>query len=839
VVLQAIKQAQPVLNVYSITNAKPCLMITSRENSPQSDGSPYIELHHHSKSYRFSLGQSVHRLGRDSTWADLVVSGSGWEVLSGRHALFLKEGNLYRIYDGDGEAKPSTNGLFINHRRITHQTGLLLDENMQLQIGQDPANLVILTYVMDQVALGAAQLNKYCLDLDKLQDWPVHLGRDVAQRYAAIELDAPTVSRCHATLDRKGEQYILHDQSVNGTFVNKKYINSATVLQSGDLIQIGPFTLLFRDHVLELQDRGDQIRLDAYQLFRKVKQRRGEKIILNHVSFSIEPGHLVAIVGGSGAGKSTLMKTLLGIEPTTSGAVLLNGENLRQNFDRYRSEIGYVPQDDIVHENLTVEEVLSFACQLRLPPDTDLEQAISYTLDQVKLSQVRSSRIKVLSGGQRKRVSIAVELLANPKLFFLDEPTSGLDPGLDKKMMYLLRELANQDRTIILVTHATSNLEMCDRIAFMGAGGQLCYYGPPQEAMSFFKMPASDFKYFADIYIELEKAETAALQQQIVEEWAEQFRQSHMFQLYVAAAMNLSQSKVGKGLQMEFSRGRASPFRQWWILSRRYLKLVWRDRLSFGLMLLTAPVGISLITLTLQDKNPLGKLKVADVTQAPLALQVLFVFTCATLWVGLTSTCQSIIREASIYARERLVNLGLLPYLGSKLFVHASLALIQALVITAVILISFRSPELDLLSWPIGCSITSYLTLISSVCMGLMISALVKNTNQANNVLPLIFLPQIVFSGILFKLKGLSNILSWFMLSRWSVGAYGILANVNGMVPEQPKILGVAPTPLPFEPTPMYDVTWENLGLNWGMLCLHSFVYTGIAIWQQKRKDIT
>ena len=195
----------------------------------------------------------------------------------------------------------------------------------------------------------------------------------------------------------------------------------------GNRIRIGPFTLVYEQGCLKLADQGNQIRIDAAHLIRQVKNKKGRlRTILDDVSLSIEPGQLVALVGGSGAGKSTLMKTLLGIEPTTSGTVFLNGDDLRRNFDLYRTQIGYVPQDDIVHADLTVEEVLTYACQLRLPPDTNISTVVDHTLEQIKLEHVRHTFIRDLSGGQRKRVSIGVELLADPKLFFLDEPTSGL-----------------------------------------------------------------------------------------------------------------------------------------------------------------------------------------------------------------------------------------------------------------------------------------------------------------------------------------------------------------------------------------------------------------------------
>jgi ABC transport system ATP-binding/permease protein len=802
-------------------------------NSQQS----YIDLKSRGQAHRFVLSQAEHRLGRDRQWADFAVPDDGWDVLSSHHAVLRLKGDRYWIYDGDGVTKPSTNGMFVGHRRITLQNGYPLDRTLQIQIGLDPRNQVILTFVAPEQTMGSSIFSKLQLNLQSLNEWPVELGREVGDRYAAMELPSPTVSRRHATINREAGRYILRDHSSNGLFVNQKRLIGAYALVERDAIQIGPFTLLFREGILELVDRGDQIRLDAHRLVRKVKSGNGEKVILSDVSLGIEPGQLVAFVGGSGAGKTTLMKTLLGIEPTTSGTVFLNGDNLQQHFDRYRSEIGYVPQDDIIHQALAVEEVLTYACQLRLPPDTNIPQAVAQVLQQVQLSHVKQNLVQNLSGGQRKRVSIAVELLANPKLFFLDEPTSGLDPGLDKTMMSLLRELANQGRTIILVTHATSNLEVCDRVAFMGQGGYLCYFGPPSEALKFFQMPSQDFKHFADIYIELDKGETGAHQPQTVELWARKFLQSPAYQSYVISVLSggeLSAIQQTKG----FSRLSASPLRQWWVLSQRYLKLVVRDRFSLTLILLTAPVGIALITFVVKDRNPLSKLETLEAMQAPFALRILFVFTCAAMWVGLSSTAQAIVQEASIYARERLVNLGLFPYLGSKVFLHAGLAVLQALLAMGVILLSFKSPEPNLMPWVVGCGITTFLTLLASLSFGLMISAFVKNPIQANSTLPLILIPQIVFSGVLFDLDGVARFISWTMISRWSIGAYGSLVDVNAMVPDPPTTPpGMTPIQQPFEAVSTYDATWNNLSLNWEMLCLLSLIYLGVTLGCQKKKD--
>lgn len=786
----------------------------------------FVELKSRGQVKRFLLNQEEHRLGRDPQWADFVLPNEGWEALSSRHAVFRRQGTHYRIYDGDGLTKASTNGIFTEHRRITTQTGYLLDQPKQFQIGLDPRNLIVLTYLEPGQDRGSAIFSKLKLNLLNLQEWPVELGSDVGQRYAAMALPSPTVSRRHASISHEANQFVLRDHSTNGTFVNHQRLDAAYTLKERDTIQIGPYTLLWHQGVLELVDSGDQIRIDAHQLLRKVPTGKGEKVILNQVSLAIEPKQLVAFVGGSGAGKSTLMKTLLGIEPLTSGQVLLNGDDIRQHFDRYRSEIGYVPQDDIVHQNLTVMEVLTYACQLRLPPHTDSAKTVAQALQQVQLNHVSQELVQNLSGGQRKRVSIAVELLANPKLFFLDEPTSGLDPGLDKTMMNLLRELSDQGRTIILVTHATSNLEVCDHIAFMGQGGHLCFFGPPKEALTFFQMPSADFKYFSDIYIELGKGDVGSYQNQAVEFWSDKFLQSDTYQKYVQRVLSGGEPS-GMGLMKSSLRQGADPWWQGWVLSQRYLTLVLREHYSLILLLFTAPVGIGLITFALQDRNSLVVLANAnDPMQAPLALRVLFIFTCAAMWVGFSSTSQTIVQEAQIYARERL----LWPYLGSKVLIHAALAIVQVILVLGVIQLSFNAPEPSLIGWGLGCGITTYLTLFASLSFGLMVSAFVNTSIQAASALPLILIPQIVFSGVLFDLEGIARFLSWLMISRWSVGAYGALVDVNAMVPK-----GLSTSP--FQVSKVYDPTWANLSLNWEMLCLLSVVYLSITIWKQQSKD--
>jgi ABC-type multidrug transport system ATPase subunit len=794
---------------------------------------PFIELTNQGQPpLRFYLKKEINFIGRDPQWSELKIPETGWTVLSRKQAVIQREGNDFRIYDGD-RVNPSRNGIFINQTRITVNQGYLLKNGVQLQIGQDPRYQINLTY-SNPSGSQITMPSKRRLGLKDLKEWPVELGRAPRPNYySSIQLEAPTVSRLHATIypDSKGG-HILHDHSTNGTFINGKRLDKRSLLTRGDTIQIGPFNLLYTGDALELNNATHQIRLDAHHLLRKVKDKQGkEKVILNDISLVLEPGQLVALVGGSGAGKSTLMKSLLGISPTNSGKVYLNGDDLRRNWGIYRSQIGYVPQDDIIHQELTVEEVLTHACRLRLPPDIDVQKTVTKTLEQIKLSHVRHTFVHRLSGGQRKRVSIGVELLADPKLFFLDEPTSGLDPGLDKEMMNLLRELADQGRTVVLVTHATGNIETCDRLTFMGLGGNLCYFGPPQEALSFFEMPSEDFKYFADIYIKLNEGKKEVEINRVVDNWAQKYRRSPQYHSYIATSLT-----EGKDEQQTTDAGvrtGISPFKQLWLLCQRYWKLVNRDRISLILALIAGPITIALTALSLHNEKPLKQLANPELTQAPLALKLLFIFSCIAIWIGLSNSIREIVKESAIYFRERLLNLGLIPYISSKLLIRSGIAFLQTLLITAVVLIGFDSPASELISWPIGFAITTFLTLIASSSLSLMLSAYVKTENEGNGILPLVMIPQIIFSGVLFDLEGWSQKTSWLMLSRWSIGAYGSLADVNAMLPENHPLADEI-----FKASDAYQATWDNLTLNWGILAAHTFAYLLITLILQKRKDI-
>jgi ABC transport system ATP-binding/permease protein len=771
---------------------------------------PFIEVDNQGQIVRLNLTKSEHVLGRDSQMVDLAVPES-WQIFSRKQAILRRDSQDYFIFDGDGQT-PSSNRLYVNKSLVTPQEGYRLTHGTKLSIGLDPKTSIQIRYINpNELASKNTDIKSIALDSST-----VIIGRDSS---ATLQLDSPTISRCHATIERDtAGRYILRDRSTNGVFVNGQRVQQSTIVVEGASITISPFTLTIRGGRLETLDRGDQIRLDVTHLTLETKNKRR----LDDLSFSLEPGQFIALVGGSGAGKSTLMRALLGVEAPTSGQVHLNGTDLRKNFNLYRNQIGYVPQDDIIHQHLTVEEVLSYAAKLRLPTDTDLRQVVEQALNDIRMVHRRSAFIKDLSGGQRKRVSIGVELLANPKLFFLDEPTSGLDPGLDKQMMELLRNLAHRgSRTIVLVTHATANITECDRIVFLGAGGKLCYFGSPSEALIFFGVTN-----FADIYIKLEES-TA------IDQYVQQYRHSSYFAKYIGNTVDLASSPSP---QTSPTAKQVDPIRQWMILAKRYLNLIVRDKINLVLALLTAPAGISLITFALRDKAPFVVGDSPDNGLPGLALQVLFVFTCASLWVGLSSSLQEVVKESAIYLRERLVNLRILPYIGSKIAVLSILAILQTLLISLTISLSFKSGSSDLINLQLGIAITTLLTLMASFSLGLLVSSAVANNSQANSALPLLLLPQIIFSGVLFKLEGAGACLSWAMLSRWSIGAYGTIINVNSLLPKALQTNLVKD--LPFPTGLAYKQTLTNLTASWIILVIHICTYLIATSFLQKRKDI-
>ena len=219
------------------------------------------------------------------------------------------------------------------------------------------------------------------------------------------------------------------------------------------------------------------VEIAASDLWQTVK---GGKQVLQGVSFTVKACELVAVVGGSGAGKTTLLEALAGVRPAERGEVRFDGVDLYENFDSFRRLLGYVPQDDIIHADLPLERTLRYAAALRLPEprsSAEVDAAVERALAALDLSHRADVQVGALSGGQRKRASIAVELLTSPPVFFLDEPTSGLDPASSSELLRLLRGLADAGSTVVFTTHSVQDLARCDRVVFLAREGHLAFVG--------------------------------------------------------------------------------------------------------------------------------------------------------------------------------------------------------------------------------------------------------------------------------------------------------------------------------------------------------------------------
>ena len=316
-----------------------------------------------------------------------------------------------------------------------------------------------------------------------------------------VVVDDMLVSRYHAELVRGpgGAWEVIDLGSHNGTFVDGRPVGRAPI-DENSLIGIGRHQFRLVRGALEAYEDTGKVEFEAAGLSVFVGEGR---TILDDVSFALPENCFLAVVGPSGAGKSTLMKALTGFSPADQGTVLYNGRDLYESIEELRSRIGYVPQDDILHPQLTVRKALGFAAELRFPSDVtkqEREQAVNGVMEELGLTHRADLPIHKLSGGQRKRVSVALELLTKPSLLFLDEPTSGLDPGFEKSAMELLRNLADGGRTVIVVTHSLQSLNLCDRVIFLAPGGSTAYFGPPEEALEYFG--GTDY---ADVFRTLEQ----------------------------------------------------------------------------------------------------------------------------------------------------------------------------------------------------------------------------------------------------------------------------------------------------------------------------------------------
>jgi ABC transport system ATP-binding/permease protein len=696
-------------------------------------------------------------LGRSQ--GDILLSDP---LISGRHARLTPTSRGWQLED-----LQSTNGTLHNERPVA--APVLLAPGDKIRLG----NTVLRLDPSPQAAAPVRSAGgETVISLARLKSGrSARIGRSPE---VDLVLAEAIVSREHAELSWREDGPRLKDlESTNGTFVNGRLITE-TLLRPGDRIRIGSAELVWQEDGLTLAQKKGAIQMEAAKLSHIVWFRGKTLTLLNEVDFVVRPGEFVAIVGGSGTGKTSLFRLLTGLETPTAGEVLLNKVSYHGNQRQFSGQVGFVPQDDIVHSELTVRSALGYAARLRLPRDTsegEYESRVEAVLAAVNLSHRADSEIKLLSGGERKRVNVALELLTEPNVLYLDEPTSGLDPHRERQMMELLSRLTKEGRTILVTTHSTLSLELCDLLLVMGPGGQMVYYGPPREALTHFGCNS-----YQDIYALVGETPEAARQQQ------RRYWQSSPYRQYIkgrcAEAPSARSSAPAERGKSESDIG--AWFHQFWLLARRYLAVLANDRANGAILLFQAPV-IVLIMLMVFPHNAFQVVLGEDGKPPPLsnASPIVFLLVISAIWFGTSNSVREIVKERAIFTRERLAFLFPSAYFCSKFVVLAGLCLLQCLILVLGVGAGLNWFEADTnhLLEIIGVLL---LTAFVGLGLGLTLSTAVRSSDQAVSLTPVVLLPQIIFSGLFLEgSTGLVKILSKVHASYWAFGALGSLCEIN------------------------------------------------------------
>jgi ABC-type multidrug transport system ATPase subunit/pSer/pThr/pTyr-binding forkhead associated (FHA) protein len=774
------------------------------------------------KLERIQVSKDVTRLGRDPEMEVAIEAGAA--VVSRRHAEVRRRDGQFVLHD-----LGSFNGTLINDQRITTPTPIYDGDRIQLGMGGpvlrfvDPAHPApagahhagqrAVVSAGSPVPAAMPPVTGPMAEAAGMHTMIVKPGSGALQQPAApaagvgqpqllmqlsfngkptlsigrapdndIHLDGLQISNHHARLHNAGGQIVIEDTgSTNGVYVNGARITGRRPIQNRDIVQVGPFVIQADpQRGVAIFDTRSKTRIDVIDIVKEVENRAGGgKIkLLDDVDLTIQPNEFVGLLGPSGAGKSTLMDSMNGMRPATSGHVLINNLDLYQHLDSIKQSIGYVPQDDIIHRELTVYRTLYYVARLRLSRDVstqEIDQIVGEVMDVTGLAERRDVPVGQLSGGQRKRVSIAVELITKPSVIFLDEPTSGLDPATEEKIMKLFRQIAESGRTVILTTHAMENVKLFDKIVVM-MRGKLVWYGPPMEALKHIK--ADSFK---DLYDKLEspidertakmpplppnatKEQKAAFKKQkeqitedVAEEWKRRFMQTQQYQRFIVQPLSGLKQQVQPVAPVKRRPTVTDSVRQFATLSRRYMEVLGRDRSNLLILFGQSPI-IAFLTYLVVDK--------LDPRDFPY-----FVLALVAVWFGTSVAAREIIRERAVYNRERMVNLGLLPYVASKLFV-------LSMIVGAQCLLLFGSLKLmdiaGMMKMPgelggVPQLIIMIITGMVGIALGLLVSAAVKTSEMATSLVPLILIPQILFSGLVGVPKGPARVLSLFMPASWA-----------------------------------------------------------------------
>jgi ABC transport system ATP-binding/permease protein len=612
-------------------------------------------------------------------------------------------------------------------------------------------------------------------------------------------------SRHHAFLLQSPLGTEIRDaHSVNGTFVNGVRVGSA-VLNEGDVVTIGNIDLVFTNGNLirrtEAATRTGGLEVNG------VHFKIDGKELLDNISLTARPGTLTAIIGGSGAGKTTLSRLIAGYTRPSAGSVTFEGHNIHAEYATMRSRIGMVPQDDVVHRQLTVNQALGYAAELRLPPDTSKQeraQVVAQVLEELDLTKHADTRVDKLSGGQRKRASVALELLTQPSLLLLDEPTSGLDPALDRQVMLMLRQLADAGRVVLVVTHSVSYLDVCDQILLIAPGGKTAFDGPPGQVGA-----ALGTTNWADIF-----ANVGADPDEANRRFLEREGRSQQSQ----APARGSPADLGEPVHTDL-------LRQLSTIARRQVRLVVSDRL-YTVFLALLPFLTGAIALTVKGPHP-GLGPADPLGAAPTQPQYIMVLlNFGAVFMGTALTIRDLIGERPIFRREQAVGLSTTAYLLAKVAVFFVFATIQAAIATFIVRLGKGAPTahppfFDNSTFSLFVTVAG--TCVASATLGLVLSAVATSNEQIMQLLAVSIISQLVLAGGMIPVTGRAglNQVSWLTPARW-----GYAAGASSIdFPDLVKVKQI----------PTNDPIWQHSKhiflLDMGMLALLSLFYSLYVRW--------
>ncbi len=643
----------------------------------------------------------------------------------------VSRNHLQLIYNEDGKLfvtdLGSSNGTFLNGHQIKAGEDSKLKSKDTLQLAGVNGILIVVEKVKSEFKTKTLTDIKDQLKVKR----SVTIGRN---NDCDIIIESASVSRYHAVIEKSiNDTYVLKDLgSRNGTFLNGNKIKDSVLITVSDKIYVGRHQLSIQG---KSKDLSEELAVTAIGI-EKVYPN-GVKA-LKRMDISIPSKSLLAVMGPSGCGKSTLLKALNGDSPSTRGKVMLFGQELLTNYDYLKTQIGYVPQDDIVHQQLTVKQCLYFTAKLRLdnPSEEKIHSKIDEILLNLNISHIKENLISEISGGQRKRVSIAVELLTDPLILFLDEPTSPLDPQTVEDFLQILKRLSDQGTTVVMVTHKPEDLIYMDEVIFMAEGGNVVYYGDSKKYKEYFKVDTA-----VSVFSEISGKSSTY--------WVNKYLNPRPLTLINSQSIDIK------------SKSETTLLKQYFWLTKRYFKIKTNDKINSLIMLIQAPIIAILICIIFKE----------------LSNAVLFMAAISTIWLGTQNAARKIVSEKAIFKRERMFNLNILPYFFSKISVLSSFSLIQSGLFVFILYVGYAGSIVQL-NEPINAFLWMSFLSLASTFLGLLLSSIVNTTEKAMTIVPLLLIPQIMLAGFVEKVNNLGvELLSYLTLSRWGVEGFNIIQN--------------------------------------------------------------